>query len=130
MHNRGRALLAVAAAWAAACGPTAQLSALRCDGKCQDTADPFLLRLQADFDDPASILGDAELVLKVNGGEVARYRLAPLLPAGATSGTLKFQLKLSLPTIEDGQQFMVRARAVEGGSDASNEVALPMVVAL
>lgn len=122
-----RRLLPLLAALAlTACGPTAQLSALRCGPSCQDTADPFLLRLMLDFEDPSSILKDGELLVKVGDAEVARFALAPVLPPQETAGTIAFPLKLSFPSLEDGLRFTVRARAVVDGEPSSNEVSLPL----
>lgn len=106
----------------AACGGSARLSDLRCDGACQSPADPFLLTLAVTFDDPAKELETSRLLVHVDGKPALAADARDLMaPAGAPAGTIRFQVPLKFRTVTDKQEFLVEVHT-DGLAGASNSL--------
>ncbi len=85
--------LFAAALLATACGTGAELSNLRCDGACQDVANPFLMKLVVDYDDPDGTLAACTLGVTVGGRTAASYPLdAKVSPVANGSGSVPFDV--------------------------------------
>lgn len=113
------------------CGPAASLHDLRCATPCQDLADPYLLHLAVDVDDPNGELRGGQLVLRIEGVEQAVLALDELWqdPGAATTTTLEFPLALRLRRMTDGERFVVGVIARRGTVE-TNEVSLPFRIDL
>ena len=106
----------------AACGNGAVLSNLRCDGACQDVANPFLLKLAVDYDDPEGTLAACTLGVTVDGREAASYPLDAKVSAVANGrGSVPFDVPLRPARIKDGDTFDVAVEAT-GRDGATNFV--------
>ncbi|MFM2152073.1 MAG: hypothetical protein RL199_508 [Pseudomonadota bacterium] len=113
---------ALAAALAAACGNGPSLSNLRCDGDCQDVADPFLMKLVVDYEDPDGTLASCTLGVTVGGRPAASHPLdAKVAPTANGSGTISFDAPLRPARIKDGDTFEVDVEAT-GRDGATNSV--------
>jgi hypothetical protein len=111
-----------AALVAVACGNGARLSNLRCDGACQDVADPFLMKLVVDYDDPDGTLAACTLGVTVGGRSAASYPLdAKVGPVANGSGSIPFEVPLRPSRINDGDTFEVDVEAT-GKDGATNAV--------
>jgi hypothetical protein len=124
------------AAMLASCGGGPKLSNLRCrQVPCQDPEDPFMLRLQVDFDDPSGTLGSGALELLVDGDVQEAVSLSDLfsaqgIAATATQGTLQVDEELQLETVSAGEQLSAGLRAKNGDGEESNAPELDLVLSL
>jgi hypothetical protein len=118
---RTPAALLVIAALSTGCGG-AKLSNLRCDAACQDVADPFLMKLVVDYDDPDGTLASSTLGVNVGGRMAASYPLdAKLAPASSGAGAIAFDVPLRPARINEGDSFQVDVEAT-GQDGATNRV--------
>lgn len=103
-----RALLAlmVLSTSLVACGPEATVTDLRCQQRCQDVEDPFLLLLEADLSDPADELAGGKLVVSVDDKEQVALELDGLRD-GTNASLLRFTLPLRFKALHNGQTFRV-----------------------
>lgn len=126
-----RLLVALPLLAALGCGPAATLHDLRCGTPCQDLADPFLLHLAVDVDDPnGELRGGGQLVVRIEGVEQTVLALDELWEdPQATSATLAFPLALRLRRLTDGERFVVGVIARRGAVE-TNEVSLPFRIDL
>lgn len=121
-----RSQLAVLALTLAACGGSATLSDLRCDDPCQDFANPFLLHLQIDYDDPGSTLEGGQLQVKIDGQDHLKLPINDLATRPLPEqGTLRFEVPLDFPRLVDGRLFTVAVRAETFDGQRTNERTLP-----
>lgn len=119
---RTPAALLATAALSSACGGAAKLSNLRCDGECQDVANPFLMKLVVDYDDPDGTLASSTLGANVGGRVAASYPLdAKLAPASSGTGSIAFDVPLRPARINEGDSFQIDVSAT-GQDGATNSV--------
>jgi hypothetical protein len=109
------------AALCAGCGG-AKLSNLRCDTACQDVADPFLMKLVIDYEDPDGTLAASTLGVAVGGRAAASFPLdTKRLPTSDGAGSIPFDVPLRPARINDGDTFQVDVEAT-GPDGATNSV--------
>lgn len=110
---KGALALSVLCTTLMACGPAASVTDLRCQERCQDVEDPFLLLLEADLDDPDGELDGGKLVVSVDDKEQVALELDGLRD-GTNATLLRFSLPLRFRALHDGQTFTVGVRARRG----------------
>jgi len=134
MRTTALAILSVLIAGCGGSGP--KLSNLRCRAAaCQQVEDPFLLRLQVDFQDPTGTLSAGELDLRVDGKTQNAISLRDVfnsqgLSLTATTGTLQIDDDVILSQIREGASFTVSFLATNGKGQDSNEPSLTFTVHL
>lgn len=126
----------------AACGPHEMapiLTGLRCADPqhCQETTNPFLLRLEVDFDDPDGdfAMGTGAINLTIDGVNqdtrpAEDYFERSSLERQARTGTLRFDLEVEFKGVEDGLEFVVGVDGVDAQGHQSNNPTLTLEMRL
>lgn len=115
---------------ATACGSSASMSRLRCQDACQDRADPFLLLLEADFDDPEGEMNGGVLLVRIDNRAPSSLEIDSLKPAtGRLVGVLRFGVPLPFDSLTEGQQFTVSVQASRGERQ-TGQTKLPFTIHL
>lgn len=109
-----------------ACGSSASIGGLRCQKPCQDNADPFLLLLEADFEDPDGEFNGGVLLVRIDNQPLAPQNLDPLVNP---TGVLRFGVPLPFESYTEGQRFTVHVQASHNGHQTSS-TKLPFTIHL